>query len=63
MEPAFVFTESMMIDALEANGWFNAWDIYWMRAEERGAGWGGLSLTDAFESLLAEKNLLPRAAR
>jgi hypothetical protein len=58
-----VFTEAMMIRALEANGWFDAWDIYWTRAKEFGDDWGGLTLRDAFEVLLREKNILPPAAK
>jgi hypothetical protein len=59
MREDFVFTEAMIYRALEANGWFNAWDIYWTRGKEFGVDWGGLTLRDAFEVLLREKNLLP----
>lgn len=59
MQDGFVFTPEMMSDALEANGWFNAWDIYWTRGKDRGDDWGGLILRDAFEILLREKAILP----
>ncbi|WP_442756405.1 hypothetical protein ACNHKD_07265 [Methylocystis sp. JAN1] len=59
MDEGFVFTPEMMSEALEANGWFNAWDIYWTRGKEYGADWGGLIVRDAFEILLREKKLLP----
>ncbi len=62
MEEAFVFPPELMAEALEANGWFNAWDIYWTRRKEHGPDWGGLTLRDAFQVLLREKNLLRAAA-
>lgn len=61
MREGFVFTPEMMSDALEANGWFNAWDIYWTRDKDHGDDWGGLTLRDAFEVLLREKGMLPAA--
>ncbi len=54
----FTFDEAMMATALEANGWRNVWDIYWVR--DAGPEWGGLTTDDAFLTLLQERNLLPR---
>lgn len=53
----FTFDEDMIIQALEANGWRNVWDIYWV--QDRGAGFCGLTTEDAFIALLREKTLLP----
>ncbi|WP_363348781.1 hypothetical protein [Methylocystis echinoides] len=55
----FMFHEDMMTDALEANGWLNVWDIYWV---QDAGGWIGLTTEDAFVVLLREKNLLPPRA-
>lgn len=57
----FTFDEAMIIHALEANGWRNVWDIYWI--SDATPGWGGLTTEDAFAVLLREKNLLQAAAR
>jgi hypothetical protein len=54
----FNFDEQMIADALEANGWVNVWDIYWMNRDD--PGWGALTMEDAFRTLLDSKKLLPR---
>jgi hypothetical protein len=58
---SFTFDEQMIIHALEANGWRNVWDIYWIGAD-RQEDWGGLTMEDAFLTLLKEKSLLQREA-
>jgi hypothetical protein len=55
----FTFDEQMIVDALEANGWSNAWDIYWINPSA--PGWGALTADDAFQVLLGEERLLPRS--
>ncbi len=54
----FTFDEAMMATALEANGWRNVWDIYWLRDDC--PEWGGLTTDDAFLTLLQERNLVPQ---
>lgn len=54
----FEFDEQTMVDALEANGWVNVWDIYWVHRDE--PGWGALTMEDAFQTLLDGRKLLPR---
>jgi hypothetical protein len=56
----FVFDEAMIVRALEANGWRNVWDIYWVN--DAAPAWGGLIAEEAFAVLLREKNLLQPAA-
>ncbi len=53
----FIFDEDMIVRALEANGWRNVWDIYWIHDEA--PGFCGLTTEDAFIVLLRDKNLLP----
>ncbi len=53
----FTFDEEMMVHALEANGWRNVWDIYWVLDEP--SGFCSLTTEDAFIALLRGKNLLP----
>lgn len=56
----FTFDEEMIAHALEANGWRNVWDIYWVKTGDGRPAGDTLTTEDAFEFLLREKNLLRR---
>lgn len=55
----FLFTESMMRQALEANGWYNIHtEDYWVNKDITDLDHGGLDTEDAFKSLLRKCNLV-----
>lgn len=57
MRMTITFDEDTIIRALEANGWRNVWDIYWVKDDA--PGWGALTTDDAFMILLRDSRLLP----
>lgn len=56
----FSFTEDMMVIALKANGWGYGWAGNDWVSPSMNADRGGLTLKDAFESLLFSSNLIPK---
>lgn len=55
----FQFTEEDMVNALRANGWENGWAGDDWVGPFMNADKGGLTLQEAFHSLLYNKNLVP----
>jgi len=54
----FCFTQEMMVTALEANGWSTGWAGNDWVSPFMNADRGGLTLQEAFESMLYNKNLI-----
>ena len=55
----FVFTEDMMIQALEANGWNTLWhEDNWVHKNMTDPDHGGVGIEDAFKILLRKCNLI-----
>jgi hypothetical protein len=57
-DETFTFTKEMISCALVANGYYTLWnEDNWVPPDSKNPDWAGMSMMEAFKSLLRKKNM------